>query len=176
MKNFWKFIFRKNLLATSLCQLDFAVLGLGDSAYTKFNFVAKKLHRRLLQLGGSALLPVCLGDDQHELGPDAAIDPWLGALWEKVLELYPVPLDLAEIPPGVPLPSTFTLQLLQDAPITAPQELFASSPDLHQPPSESQPFLAPMVTNQRVTGPSHFQDVRLIEFDITSSGIRWGPA
>lgn len=34
----------------------------------RFNFVAKKLHRRLLQLGGSALLPACLGDDQHELG------------------------------------------------------------------------------------------------------------
>nr|KAF6280315.1 NADPH dependent diflavin oxidoreductase 1 [Pipistrellus kuhlii] len=28
-----------------------------------------------------------------------------------------------------------------------------------------------MVTNQRVTGPSHFQDVRLIEFDISDSGI-----
>lgn len=34
----------------------------------RFNFVAKKLYRRLLQLGGTALLPVCLGDDQHELG------------------------------------------------------------------------------------------------------------
>lgn len=34
----------------------------------RFNFVAKKLYRRLLQLGGSALLPLCLGDDQHELG------------------------------------------------------------------------------------------------------------
>lgn len=34
----------------------------------RFNFVAKKLHRRLLQLGGAALLPACLGDDQHELG------------------------------------------------------------------------------------------------------------
>ena len=38
------------------------------SSLHRFNFVAKKLHRRLLQLGGSALLPVCLGDDQHELG------------------------------------------------------------------------------------------------------------
>nr|XP_013011386.1 NADPH-dependent diflavin oxidoreductase 1 isoform X2 [Cavia porcellus] len=102
MKNFWRFIFRKNLPATSLCQLDFAVLGLGDSSYAKFNFVAKKLHRRLLQLGGSALLPACLADDQHELGPDAAIDPWLGTLWEKVLGLHPVPLDLPEIPSGVP--------------------------------------------------------------------------
>ncbi|XP_010607104.1 NADPH-dependent diflavin oxidoreductase 1 isoform X1 [Fukomys damarensis] len=171
MKNFWRFIFRKNLPATSLCQLDFAVLGLGDSSYAKFNFVAKKLHRRLLQLGGSALLPACLGDDQHDLGPDAAIDSWLRDLWEKVLGLYPVPLDLAEIPPGVPLPSTFAIQLFQNMPSTVAQEPFVSSLDPHQPPSESQPFLAPMVTNQRVTSPSHFQDVRLIEFDITGSGI-----
>lgn len=34
--------------------------------------------------------------------PDAAIDPWLRDLWEKVLGLYPVPLDLGTIPPGVP--------------------------------------------------------------------------
>ncbi|XP_012378956.1 NADPH-dependent diflavin oxidoreductase 1 isoform X4 [Dasypus novemcinctus] len=102
MKNFWRFIFRKNLPSTSLCQMDFAVLGLGDSSYPKFNFVAKKLHRRLLQLGGSALLPVGLGDDQHELGPDAAVDPWLRDLWEKVLGLHPLPPGLDVIPPGVP--------------------------------------------------------------------------
>lgn len=34
----------------------------------RFNFVAKKLHKRLLQLGGNPLLPVALGDDQHDLG------------------------------------------------------------------------------------------------------------
>uniref|UniRef100_A0A8C9P780 NADPH-dependent diflavin oxidoreductase 1 n=1 Tax=Spermophilus dauricus TaxID=99837 RepID=A0A8C9P780_SPEDA len=171
MKNFWRFIFRKNLPSTSLCQMDFAVLGLGDSSYAKFNFVAKKLHRRLLQLGASALLPICLGDDQHELGPDAVIDPWLGDLWEKVLELYPVPIDLPVIPHGVPLPSKFTLQFLPEAPNPSSKESCLAISDSLGPPSESQPFLAPMVTNQRVTGPSHFQDVRLIEFDITDSGI-----
>lgn len=36
------------------------------------------------------------------LRPDATIDPWLGDLWGKVLELYPVPLDLPVIPHGVP--------------------------------------------------------------------------
>ncbi|KAM4876614.1 NADPH-dependent diflavin oxidoreductase 1 isoform 2-T2 [Thomomys bottae] len=171
MKNFWRFIFRKNLPSSSLCQMDFAVLGLGDSSYTKFNFVAKKLHRRLLQLGGSALLPVCLGDDQHELGPDAAIDPWLGDLWEKVLKQYPVPHSLAVIPPGVPLPSKFTLQFLQEPPGRSSEEPHVPSPGPQEPPSASQPFLAPMAANQRVTGPAHFQDVRLIEFDITGSGI-----
>ncbi|XP_026960010.1 NADPH-dependent diflavin oxidoreductase 1 isoform X5 [Sagmatias obliquidens] len=137
MKSFWRFIFRRNLPSTSLCQMDFAVLGLGDSSYAKFNFVAKKLHRRLLQLGGSALLPVCLGDDQHELG------------W----------------------PSKFTLKFLQEVPSTCSEELCVAGTDPQGPPSELQPFLAPMVTNQRVTGPSHFQDVRLIEFDITGSGV-----
>ncbi|XP_015427833.1 PREDICTED: NADPH-dependent diflavin oxidoreductase 1, partial [Myotis davidii] len=147
MKSFWRFLFRKSLPPTALCQVDFAVVGLGDSSSAKFNFVAKKLHRRLLQLGGAALLPVCLGDDQHELGPDGAIDPWLHSLWEKVLGLYPVPPDLGMIPPGVP------------------------QADPPSPPSEQRPFLARMVANQRVTGPSHFQDVRLIEFDVADSGI-----
>ncbi|KAM6170482.1 NADPH-dependent diflavin oxidoreductase 1 isoform 2-T2 [Rhynchocyon petersi] len=169
MKNFWRFIFRKNLPLTSLCQMDFAVLGLGDSSYTKFNFVAKKLHRRLLQLGGTALLPACLGDDQHDLGPDAAIDPWLQDLWEKVLRLHPTPSGLGVIPPGVPLPSKFTLQFLQGALRT--EEPCVNTRDPQGPPSELQPFLAPMVSNQRVTSPSHFQDVRLIEFDIAGSGI-----
>uniref|UniRef100_A0A8D0XD01 NADPH-dependent diflavin oxidoreductase 1 n=1 Tax=Sus scrofa TaxID=9823 RepID=A0A8D0XD01_PIG len=171
MKGFWKFIFRRNLPSTSLCQMDFAVLGLGDSSYAKFNFVAKKLHRRLLQLGGSALLPVCLGDDQHELGPDATIDPWLRDLWEKVLGPHAVPLDLGVTAPAVPWPSRFTLQLLQEAPRKCSEELSVAGTDPQGPPSELQPFLAPMVTNQRVTGPSHFQDVRLIEFDISGSGI-----
>ncbi|XP_077045147.1 NADPH-dependent diflavin oxidoreductase 1 isoform X3 [Agelaius phoeniceus] len=101
MKMFWRFLFRKSLPASSLCQLDYAVLGLGDSSYPKFNFIAKKLHKRLLQLGGNPLLPVALGDDQHDLGPDAVIDPWLVALWEKILALYPLPPGLEIISPDV---------------------------------------------------------------------------
>ncbi|GAB1286053.1 NADPH-dependent diflavin oxidoreductase 1 [Apodemus speciosus] len=176
--NFWRFIFRKSLPSNSLCQMDFAVLGLGDSSYAKkmvvsrFNFVAKKLHRRLLQLGGNALLPPCLGDDQHELGPDAAIDPWVGDLWEKIMVMYPVPLDIPEIPHGVPLPSKFIFQLLEEVPSIGAEELHRARSAPQTPPSELQPFLAPVITNQRVTGPQHFQDVRLIEFDITDSNIR----
>ncbi|XP_071673411.1 NADPH-dependent diflavin oxidoreductase 1 isoform X5 [Patagioenas fasciata] len=99
MKMFWRFLFRKNLPLGSLCQLDYAVLGLGDSSYPKFNFVAKKLHKRVLQLGGNPLLPVALGDDQHDLGPDAVVDPWLLALWDKILTLYPLPPGLEIISP-----------------------------------------------------------------------------
>ncbi len=35
---------------------------------SRFNFVGKKLHKRLLQLGANMLLPVGLADDQHDLG------------------------------------------------------------------------------------------------------------
>ncbi|NWY18665.1 NDOR1 oxidoreductase, partial [Aphelocoma coerulescens] len=167
MKMFWRFLFRKNLPAGSLCQLDYAVLGLGDSSYPKFNFVAKKLHKRLLQLGGNPLLPVALGDDQHDLGPDAVVDPWLGALWDKILALYPLPPGLEIISLDVRLPPKYTLHYL-------PEDSPHPDSDLLQPraaPCELHPFAARMVSNQRVTAQSHFQDVRLIEFDITGSGI-----
>jgi len=38
------------------------------SIYYRFNFVGKKLYKRLLQLGSSSLLDVGLADDQHDLG------------------------------------------------------------------------------------------------------------
>lgn len=58
MKNFWKFLLRRSLPNNSLVRLKFGVLGLGDSSYAKFNFVSKKLHKRLLQLGAEPLLDV----------------------------------------------------------------------------------------------------------------------
>ena len=38
-----------------------------------------------MQLGGLALQAAGLADDQHDLGPDAVIDPWLKEFWEKAL-------------------------------------------------------------------------------------------
>jgi hypothetical protein len=40
----------------------------GDSSYPKFNYAAKRLHRRMAQLGGEALLACGLGDDQVSRG------------------------------------------------------------------------------------------------------------
>ncbi|XP_066516156.1 NADPH-dependent diflavin oxidoreductase 1 [Hoplias malabaricus] len=171
MKNFWRFLFRKSLPAGSLCRLDCAVLGLGDSSYPKFNFVAKKLCKRLLQLGANALLPVGLADDQHDLGPDGVIDPWLISFWEKVLSLYPPPAGLSPLPEEEPLPPRYVLHFLDDMtekPLTKPLP-----PDNQALPSASRPFLARLVSNQRVTDPAHFQSVRHIEFDITGSNIQY---
>jgi sulfite reductase alpha subunit-like flavoprotein len=65
-------------------QVKIAVLGLGDSSYPKFNFPAKKLFRRLLQLGASPIVELGLADDQHPFGPDTICLEWAGELWEEV--------------------------------------------------------------------------------------------
>ncbi|XP_053940286.1 NADPH-dependent diflavin oxidoreductase 1 isoform X2 [Cuculus canorus] len=170
MKMFWRFLFRKNLPPNSLCQLDYAVLGLGDSSYPKFNFVAKKLHKRVLQLGGNPLLPVALGDDQHDLGADAVIDPWLVALWDKILALYPLTPGLDIISQDVCLPPKYTLHYLAED-STHPDDGLLQPTAPRTIATELHPFSARVVSNQRVTAESHFQDVRLIEFDVTGSGI-----
>ena len=39
-------------------------------------------------------------------------------------------------------------------------------------PSKDRPFLSTITENKRLTTEDHFQDVRLITFDITGSGMR----
>lgn len=173
MKNFWRFIFRRNLPQNSLCRMDYAVLGLGDSSYPKFNFIAKKLHKRLLQLGAHPILSPALGDDQHDLGPDAAVDPWLKNLWNKVLSLYPLPPGLSLISEDIRLPPKFVLRFLDQE--VAMEAGILKKVDAHAIPTELHPFQAPLVSNQQVTAADHFQDVRLIEFDISGSGIQYSP-
>lgn len=170
MKNFWRFLFRKSLPAGSLGLLDCAVLGLGDSSYPKFNFVAKKLHKRLQQLGACTLLPAGLADDQHDLGSDAVVDPWLGSFWDKVLSLYPAMKNLVPLRDDQPLPPSFTFHFVDGA-----NEQTEDRPRTDPPsaPSQSRPFAARMLSNRRVTAPSHYQDVRLVEFDITHSHIEF---
>ena len=91
MRFFWSFLLRKSLPADSLADTLFAVFGLGDSGYAKFNFAAKKLNARLASLGASELVPIGLGDDQSRYGYDEALDPWLASLWEVLLARHPLP-------------------------------------------------------------------------------------
>ncbi|XP_075690961.1 NADPH-dependent diflavin oxidoreductase 1 [Rhinoderma darwinii] len=172
MKNFWRFIFRRNLPHNSLSQMDYTVLGLGDSSYPKFNFIAKKLHKRLLQLGANPIQSPALGDDQHDLGPDAVVDPWLYDLWDKFLSIYPLPPGLSIISDLITLPPKFSLRFLDKQVTTCNSTERDGSGGA---PTELQPHRAPLVTNQRVTAQQHFQDVRLIECDITGSGIQYSP-
>ena len=53
MKQFWRSLLSRTLHRSTLAGVHFTVLGLGDSSYAKFNYVAKRLFRRLQGLGES---------------------------------------------------------------------------------------------------------------------------
>lgn len=74
------------------------MFGLGDSSYEKFNYVAKRLHKRILQLGAQAMLPLGLGDDQHDLGYDVAADLWITQMWKELSIYYPLPSGIQPLP------------------------------------------------------------------------------
>lgn len=79
-------------------------MGLGDSSYVKFNHVAKKLYRRLLQLGAQPLNDIGLADDKHDIGAFAVIDPWIENLWNVLTKNHPLkdgllPIDRNSLPP-----------------------------------------------------------------------------
>ncbi|CAM8994534.1 unnamed protein product [Rhodiola kirilowii] len=84
MKSFWKFLLKKNLNQNWLAGVQYAVFGLGDSGYEKYNFAAKKLDKRLSHLGATAIIEKGLGDDQHPSGYEGALDPWLSSLWSAL--------------------------------------------------------------------------------------------
>ncbi|KAL6519569.1 multidrug-resistance type transporter [Orobanche hederae] len=89
MKEFWRFLLQKNLTREWLKGVHYAVFGLGDSSYQKYNFVAKKLDKRLSDLGAMAIIERGLGDDQHPSGYEGALDPWMCALWIMLYQKNP---------------------------------------------------------------------------------------
>lgn len=173
MKMFWKFIMRKNLPNNSLMKMKFAVLGLGDSSYQKFNFIAKKLYKRLVQLGAEGLQSVGLADDQHDLGADAVIYPWMRDLWQNVLSLYPLPPGQQIIPPDVRPPPRYKVEINP----AEDRVLGVSSSESNgiSQFGKDCPFHAPLISNERLTSDDHWQDVRLIRLDVRGSGIKYDP-
>ena len=70
MRSFWSFLLRKSLPPDSLSGASYAVFGLGDSGYAKYNVVAKRLDARIAGLGGDRIIDLGLGDDQDRYGYD----------------------------------------------------------------------------------------------------------
>ncbi|XP_013410123.1 NADPH-dependent diflavin oxidoreductase 1-like [Lingula anatina] len=178
MKMFWRFIMRKNLPGNSLSNVKYGTIALGDSSYQKYNVVGKKIFKRFEQLGATAVLPICLGDDQHELGPDSAIDPWLTSFWDKALKMFPLPPGKSVISADVLPPPKYKVQFLSDnddkKQMTCPPSFFGGS-ETKELPSQKCPYLSKMLSNQRVTADDHWQDVRLITFDISDCNIKYSP-
>ncbi|AFN82953.1 NADPH cytochrome P450 reductase [Encephalitozoon romaleae SJ-2008] len=77
MTKFWSFLSNDSLPSTILSHLSFAVFGLGDSSYEKFNYCSKRLFNRLKMLGGRPVIRRGCGDSQDKEGYLSDLRPWL---------------------------------------------------------------------------------------------------
>ncbi|KAI7786313.1 nadph-dependent fmn fad containing oxidoreductase [Diaporthe eres] len=117
--SFWKSILRKKLPADCLSHLRFTSFGLGDSSYQKFNWAARKLHKRLLQLGAAELCPAGEGDERHENGIDSIYLPWFESLKARLSAEVPLPLGIDPIPDDILLPPKYPIKLTEMDPVSA---------------------------------------------------------
>ncbi|XP_013114598.2 NADPH-dependent diflavin oxidoreductase 1 [Stomoxys calcitrans] len=164
MRNFWKFLLRRSLPTNSLENLQYACLGLGDSTYAKFNYAAKKLNKRLQQLGGKQIIPLGLCDDQHDHGFGAVSLPWMDQLWQEMEKRLGIRADCREASGKV---FKWQCKVLNNTTIDYKDNDHIQWP--HK--DEAQKFT--LLANERTTDPKHFQDVRLLQFE--SNNERWFP-
>ncbi|KAK3379294.1 hypothetical protein B0T24DRAFT_150680 [Lasiosphaeria ovina] len=109
---FWRNLRREKLNGTNcLGALKFTIFGLGDSSYPKFNWAARKLRVRLLQLGASEFVRAGEGDERHENGIDSAYLPWHQELKSALLAGYPLLDGIEPIPDDAQLSPKYTLEL-----------------------------------------------------------------
>ncbi|KAK2588720.1 hypothetical protein KPH14_001610 [Odynerus spinipes] len=175
MRQFWRFLLRKSLSPTMLTNVRYGVIGLGDSSYRKFNFAAKKLNKRLAQLGGIELLPIGLADDQHDLGIDAVIGPWIHKLWEKIAFIYNIP-NININSNGKQLFERYDVSIIDDCDETSTTKMVSClETDIYMQEmiTRDDMKLGVIIENTRTTAEDHFQDVRLIK--IKAESITYEP-
>lgn len=187
MKGFWRYLLQKDLGAQWLEGTRYAVFGLGDSGYQKYNFASKKLDRRLLHLGAKPVIGIGLGDDQHPSGYEGALDPWLQSLWKSLnetsLSLLPRISDINDASlsilgdPKVHVIYYSSNEVPQDSTLSDPNKIISSarsmSPALQFHDDGELPYMLQMVKNQRLTEECSDRDVRHFELDDPSSAISY---
>lgn len=158
MKNFYNFIRRRDLPKSCLSSLKYAVYGLGDSSYAKFNYVSKILYKRLKDCGAKPIQELVTGDEQHELGCDGIVYPKLDELWQKLadtLDNQASPrVNDTDLPENSYVATLYRLN----------EEVF---PDDEYESSFINKYnikTAFCTKNERVTSQSHFQDTRFLCF------------
>lgn len=131
--------------APQLPQLKYSVLALGDSSYPKFCETGRQVDERLAELGAERLLPRVDCDLDYE----RLAAPWLEQLVGSARDTL-----------GAAQPANVTR--LRSVPV-APRY------------SREQPFTAPVLANDRITGRGATHEVRHLEISLAGSGLEYRP-
>ncbi|KAK2766053.1 NAPDH-dependent diflavin reductase [Arachnomyces sp. PD_36] len=186
-KAFWKTLLLKRLPPTFLQSVNFVLFGLGDSSYPKFNWAARKLHKRLIQLGANEIYPSGEADEQHPEGLEGLFVPWSLDFRKHLLDRYPLLPGQHPIPDDIRLPPKWLLGL-QDGTVTekpSPSNIGRSSvaDSVPREPAELAELVrldndvrpipdsvsAKLTSNSRVTPKNHWQDVRHLSLEVPES-------
>lgn len=131
--------------APKLPQLQFAVLGLGDSSYPNFCQAGKDFDQRFAELGASRLLDVALADLDFKATAEKWIEDVVAVVKEKAK---------SAVATATPVPTTTILP----------------EPAKY---NKDNPFAATLITNQRLTDREAEKEVRHLEFDLSGSGLHY---
>ena len=182
---FWKTLLSGALKPGILRRIKFASFGLGDSSYARFNVAHRMLCNRMAQLGAQEFCERGEGNEQHPEGHSAGFREWIVLLKEKLLEVFPLADGLEPIPDAHFLEPEWKLEPAQPdssmqlnghidnangvkdhfGPTATPSTNLLPIRDSHH---------ALLIANDRVTAPSHFQDVRLVDLRLNDQ-ISYGP-
>jgi sulfite reductase (NADPH) flavoprotein alpha-component len=146
--SFHKFLFGKK--APQLPQLQYAVLGLGDSSYDLFCQTAIDFDTKLAALGAKRLHPAALLDVDY----DAQASEWQ----QQALSQFEPLLKAANTAPSAQV-------------IAWP----GATDSHHSLYSKQHPLLAELSVNQKITGRNSTKDVRHIEISLADSGLTYQP-
>jgi sulfite reductase alpha subunit-like flavoprotein len=157
---FWKFLLRSTLPDDILGDLTYATFGLGDSSYVRYCWSSRKLNKRLRGLGAAELLEAGEADDQHYLGIEGTLRPWMDNLWATLEEVLP-PMKAGEklIGDEVLLPPKISVNIKD----TRKEEHIHGVASSSMCPSGWE--WARLKKVERMTSEKHWQDVRLIELE-----------
>ncbi|CAB3404444.1 unnamed protein product [Caenorhabditis bovis] len=84
-------ISRKSLPNDYMSRLEYAILGLGDSNYSSYQAIPKKIDDQLSSLGASRVLERGEADDQ--VGLELCVEPWIEKLFAYLAERFDVQED-----------------------------------------------------------------------------------
>ncbi|KAK9386900.1 hypothetical protein V1515DRAFT_603337 [Lipomyces mesembrius] len=157
-RRLWKLLLRRKLTSATCAGLLFTSFGLGDTAYARFNWAAKKVHKRILQLGGQELCTRGEGDDSASGGIEGGYATWEPILLSSLLDLYPLTDGLERIPDDILLPPELEVRILESS------ESKVSPGTLLESRVTPATRLGTVTVNDRITPPTHFQDTRQFKF------------
>ena len=178
---FWKKLLRKRLPPGCLASVKYTCFGLGDSTYLKFNWAARKLIKRLEQLGANPFYQNAEADEQFDDGIEGAFSNWFEPLQKHMLAEYPCPPGLEPVPESQVLPPRWSLAPALNAAHSPSNGVTKRDGPLLNgpPPSRLLPIpnghKATLTANNRLTPSTHWQDVRLATFSIPAKDFQTHP-